>query len=150
MRQSKLRLHVVPFTEIQKAIKRFRTKIYRAFVSPLYVSNRQSVGQRMALRCFGDRRNLKLQPNHSKPSSRWRRDWKDKLWPLITYDKHDIVRLAEKIDTFEILTQPFEDWCTLFVGATIDQGICVWVGARRTSSEIDNLVAASMVLKLSN
>lgn len=35
--------------------------------------------------------------------------------PLIAYDKQDIVTIAERIDTFEISIQPFEDCCTIFV-----------------------------------
>lgn len=35
--------------------------------------------------------------------------------PLIALDKQEIVEIAEKIDTFEISIQPFEDCCTIFV-----------------------------------
>lgn len=34
--------------------------------------------------------------------------------PLITMDKLEIIALAEKIDTFAISIQPFEDCCTIF------------------------------------
>ena len=37
------------------------------------------------------------------------------LRPLITMDKSEIIRYAEKIDTFRISIQPYEDCCTLFV-----------------------------------
>lgn len=35
--------------------------------------------------------------------------------PLIAFDKNDIIKIAEKIDTFETSIQPFEDCCTIFV-----------------------------------
>ncbi|MBQ8730587.1 MAG: tRNA 4-thiouridine(8) synthase ThiI, partial [Lachnospiraceae bacterium] len=35
--------------------------------------------------------------------------------PLIAFDKQDIIDIAEKIGTYEISIQPFEDCCTTFV-----------------------------------
>lgn len=35
--------------------------------------------------------------------------------PLIAFDKNEIVKIAEQIDTFETSIQPFEDCCTIFV-----------------------------------
>ena len=35
--------------------------------------------------------------------------------PLISFDKQEIVDIAEKIDTYETSIQPFEDCCTIFV-----------------------------------
>src|SRR5690606_14013453 len=37
------------------------------------------------------------------------------LRPLIMMDKQEIIRIAEKIGTFPISIQPYEDCCTLFV-----------------------------------
>lgn len=34
--------------------------------------------------------------------------------PVITMDKNEIIEIAEKIDTFSISIQPFEDCCTIF------------------------------------
>ena len=34
--------------------------------------------------------------------------------PVVTMDKTEIIELAEKIDTFQIAIQPFEDCCTIF------------------------------------
>ena len=34
--------------------------------------------------------------------------------PLATTDKLDIIKIAKKIDTFEISIRPFEDCCTIF------------------------------------
>ena len=35
--------------------------------------------------------------------------------PLIAMDKQDIVKISEKIDTYETSILPFEDCCTIFV-----------------------------------
>ena len=35
--------------------------------------------------------------------------------PLISFDKQDIVDVAERIGTYETSIQPFEDCCTIFV-----------------------------------
>lgn len=37
------------------------------------------------------------------------------LRPLITYDKKEIIALAEKIETMEISIKPFMDCCTIYV-----------------------------------
>ena len=67
------------------------------------------------------------------------------LRPLITYDKHDIVRLAEKIDTFEISIQPFEDCCTLFVPERPSTKASVSeLEQEELHLEIDNLVAQAI------
>ncbi|MGX7059387.1 tRNA uracil 4-sulfurtransferase ThiI [Vagococcus humatus] len=34
--------------------------------------------------------------------------------PVVTMDKNEIIELAEKIDTFDLAIQPFEDCCTIF------------------------------------
>ncbi|WP_369011019.1 tRNA sulfurtransferase, partial [Vagococcus salmoninarum] len=34
--------------------------------------------------------------------------------PVITLDKNEIIEIAEKIDTFDLAIQPFEDCCTIF------------------------------------
>jgi tRNA uracil 4-sulfurtransferase len=37
------------------------------------------------------------------------------LRPLITYDKSDIIEVAQKIDTYDLSILPYEDCCTVFV-----------------------------------
>ncbi|MGX7200555.1 tRNA uracil 4-sulfurtransferase ThiI [Enterococcus nangangensis] len=34
--------------------------------------------------------------------------------PVVTMDKNEIIEIAQKIDTFELAIQPFEDCCTIF------------------------------------
>ena len=33
--------------------------------------------------------------------------------PVVSMDKTEIIEIAEKIDTFELAIQPFEDCCTI-------------------------------------
>ncbi|WP_462411304.1 tRNA uracil 4-sulfurtransferase ThiI [Neobacillus sp. Marseille-QA0830] len=40
------------------------------------------------------------------------------LRPLISMDKNDIIKIAQEIDTLEISNRPFEDCCTIFVPAS--------------------------------
>ena len=35
--------------------------------------------------------------------------------PLIGFDKQEIIKVSEKIDTYETSIQPYEDCCTIFV-----------------------------------
>ena len=35
--------------------------------------------------------------------------------PVIAFDKNDIIAISEKIDTYDISIQPYEDCCTIFV-----------------------------------
>lgn len=38
--------------------------------------------------------------------------------PVVSMDKNEIISLAQKIDTFELSIQPFEDCCTIFAPTT--------------------------------
>src|SRR5699024_8085810 len=37
------------------------------------------------------------------------------LRPLISMDKHEIIKISREIDTYEISIRPYEDCCTIFV-----------------------------------
>ncbi|WP_342543737.1 tRNA uracil 4-sulfurtransferase ThiI [Paenisporosarcina sp. FSL H8-0542] len=40
------------------------------------------------------------------------------LRPLISYDKQDIIEIAQQIDTYEVSIRPYEDCCTIFTPAS--------------------------------
>lgn len=115
--QPKTALLIVPFTDIQKAIKkhcqeRYRTILYRRFM--YYIANRltkqykvlgyvtgEAVGQVASqtlenLACTEDASALPV------------------LRPLIGMEKAEIVNYAKTINTFDISIQPFPDCCTVF------------------------------------
>ncbi len=117
-RQSKLRLHVVPFTEIQKSIKKncdpsYTVLLYRRFM--YRIANQWAKMQHYDALVTGE--NLGQVASQTIPNLRVVDAVSDKvtLRPLITYDKQDIIKVAQDIDTFDISIQPYDDCCTLFV-----------------------------------
>lgn len=107
----------VPFTEIQEEIKRVvpqgywmtvtrrmmlrLTDIIRAQREGLVIINGESLGQ-VASQTLQSM--LAINEVTATPIVR----------PVVTMDKSEIIELAEKIDTFELAIQPFEDCCTIF------------------------------------
>ena len=112
-----VKVHVVPFTEIQEAIYKncppnymitiMRRMMYR--IATKYakmrgceiIINGESVGQVASqtidsLAVINEVTNMPI------------------LRPLCTYDKVDIIRISEKIGTYDISIRPYEDCCTIF------------------------------------
>lgn len=113
-----IRLHVINFTDIQLAIydkcphdeltiimRRYMMKIAQTIAEQndcLCLVTGESVGQVasqtiQSLTCTNEVCTLPV------------------FRPLIAFDKNDIVRIAEKIGTFETSILPYEDCCTIFV-----------------------------------
>ena len=113
----RMRLQIVPFTEIQEEIRRkvpedFFTLIMRRFMMRIAqkcadeahaksIVTGECLGQvasqtMEALRCTEDVADLPV------------------LRPLIGMDKEEIVRLSRKIGTFDTSILPYEDCCTVF------------------------------------
>lgn len=117
---SKIRLHVIPFTEIQVLIKesvpenmtmtstrrlmmRIADKV-REEIGALGIVTGESLGQVASqtlesLTAINDVTNTPI------------------IRPLIAFDKLEIIDIAEKIGTYETSIQPFEDCCTVFTPA---------------------------------
>lgn len=107
----------VPFTEIQEEIKdktpeaylmtltrRFMMRITDAIREKrggLVIVNGESLGQ-VASQTLESMQAINAVTN--TPVIR----------PVVTMDKLEIIEIAEKIDTFELSIQPFEDCCTIF------------------------------------
>ncbi|MGT2800507.1 tRNA uracil 4-sulfurtransferase ThiI [Streptococcus marmotae] len=107
----------VPFTEIQEEIKAKAPEAYlmtltRRFMmritdrireerGGLVIINGESLGQ-VASQTLESMQAINAVTN--SPVIR----------PVVTMDKLEIIDIAEKIDTFEISIQPFEDCCTIF------------------------------------
>ena len=113
----RLRMQIVPFTEIQEEIRRkcpedFFTLVMRRFMMRLAEQCAEEAGAKAlvtgeclgqvasqtmeALRCTEDVVSLPV------------------LRPLIGMDKEEVVRLARRIGTFETSILPYEDCCTVF------------------------------------
>jgi tRNA uracil 4-sulfurtransferase len=118
---SKIRLHVIPFTELQVAVKdnvpdnmtmtstrRMMMKVadrVREEVRALGIVTGESLGQVASqtlesLTAINDVTSTPI------------------LRPLISADKLDIIKIAQEIDTYETSIQPYEDCCTIFTPAS--------------------------------
>jgi len=114
----KMNLYVVPFTRIQMKIHQHANPKYtvtlmrRAMykIAHLFANNNQydciingeSIGQVASqtlesMKVVNDVTNLPI------------------IRPLATYDKEEIIKIARKIDTYDISIRPYEDCCTIFV-----------------------------------
>lgn len=107
----------VPFTEIQEEIKRVVPQGYlmtitrrlmlrltdaiREMRKGLVIINGESLGQ-VASQTLQSM--VAINEVTSTPIIR----------PVVSMDKTEIIEIAEKIDTFELAFQPFEDCCTIF------------------------------------
>jgi len=114
-------LHIVPFTEVQQAIReqvpenytmtstrRMMLKItdeIRKKREGLAIITGESLGQ-VASQTLESMYAINEVTNTPI------------LRPLITMDKNEIIKLAEQIDTYEISNRPYEDCCTIFVPAS--------------------------------
>ncbi|MGL6173597.1 MAG: tRNA uracil 4-sulfurtransferase ThiI [Cellulosilyticaceae bacterium] len=113
-----MRVHVVPFTEIQMAIyekcpheqltiimrrimMEIAQRIARSNGSMALITG-ESIGQVASQTMHGL---VATDDSANMPVFR----------PLIGFDKEEIVQIAKKIDTFETSILPYEDCCTIFV-----------------------------------
>ncbi|ADU31496.1 tRNA uracil 4-sulfurtransferase ThiI [Evansella cellulosilytica] len=113
-----IKLHIIPFTEAQKAIhqqipdsyemtvmRRFMLRIAEGVAKKkhaLAIVNGESLGQVASqtldsMHTINDVTNLPV------------------LRPLVTMDKLEVIEIAKKIGTYELSILPFEDCCTIFL-----------------------------------
>ena len=113
-----INLHIVPFTEIQKAIydncrsdycitimRRMMYRIGEALskkLNCLAIVNGENVGQvaSQTLESINTIESVATLPV---------------IRPLATFDKQDIIDISMKINTYDISIRPYEDCCTVFV-----------------------------------
>ena len=114
----RMEVYVVPFTEIQEAIRDNRpedmfTLIMRRFMMRLAerVAQEHDAGALITGESLGQVASQTMEAMNvtgavcSMPVFR----------PVIGMDKEEIVQISRKINTFETSIQPFEDCCTIFV-----------------------------------
>lgn len=115
--QTEIRLNIIPFTKIQEEIYRnadesYAITIMRRMMFRLAdrlahrrrcpaISSGESVGQVAS-------QTLESMYTINEVTSL------PVLRPVVTMDKVDIIKLARKIDTYDISIRPFEDCCTIF------------------------------------
>jgi len=115
--QPRIKLHVVPFTEIQLEIYK---KAHPAYTVVLM----RRVMMKIAERVMHEHKMLALVSGESLgqvasqtlQSMASIQDAMDGLIlrPLLTFDKNDIIDVAKKINTYETSILPYEDCCTIF------------------------------------
>lgn len=112
-----IKLHIVPFTDLQKQInksvhprytmtstRRLMMRVADQLVhkiGALGIVNGENLGQ-----VASQTLNSMYAINHVTSTT--------VLRPLLTLDKEDIVKKAKEIGTFEVSIQPYEDCCTIF------------------------------------
>lgn len=116
--RNRIKIHFVPFKELHMALLdnvpesynitimrrmmyRITSKLCQKF-GALCIVNGESVGQ-VASQTLGSMNTINSVTN--TPIIR----------PVVTYDKNEIIKIARKIDTYEISIKPFEDCCTVYV-----------------------------------
>ena len=147
-RQGGLTLNVVPFTEIQKAIKahcdpRMTVLLYRRFM--YRIADQLAARINAGALCTGENlaqvasqtlENLNVVDSVTSRMT---------LRPLISYDKTEIVSLARRIDTFETSILPHDDCCTLFVPKNpVTRARGTFLERAEELLDIDGLVAAAL------
>lgn len=115
--QSKIRLHIVPFTNLQLSIYKYSSEGY-----PITVMRRMML--RIAERFAAHKRISALATGESlgQVASQTLKSLyvinnvttMPIIRPLAVMDKLQIIEIAKKIGTYEISIRPFEDCCTIF------------------------------------
>ncbi|MEH7108204.1 MULTISPECIES: tRNA uracil 4-sulfurtransferase ThiI [Bacillaceae] len=118
---SSIKLHIVPFTDVQQAIREQVPENYT-----------MTSTRRMMLRITDEIRNINegLAIITGESLGQVASQTLESMFainevtntpilrPLISMDKTDIIKIASEIDTLEISNRPFEDCCTVFVPAS--------------------------------
>lgn len=147
-RQGGLRLHVVPFTDIQTAIRqrcepRHTVLLYRRFMYRIAAALAGRIGADAL--CTGE--NLGQVASQTLENLALVDRLTDRLTlrPLLTHDKQETVEIARRIGTYELSIQPFDDCCTLFVPKhpTLRAPARV-LEAQETRLDVDHLVRSAL------
>lgn len=112
------KLYVNHFTEIQKEIrKKCPEKFYVTIMRRMMFRIAHRIAQKEGALAIFTGENLGQVASQTLESMRAINEVTDYpvLRPLITMDKQEIIRMAEKINTYEISIRPYEDCCTLFL-----------------------------------
>ncbi|NEW05230.1 tRNA 4-thiouridine(8) synthase ThiI [Paenibacillus sp. SYP-B3998] len=115
---SSIRLHLVPFTEVQTSIHRaYQDNLLVTLIRRAMYRIAEKVADREGLEALVSGESLGQVASQTLPSLNviGRVVTIPILQPLIMMDKQEIVRTAEKIGTFPISILPYEDCCSLFL-----------------------------------
>ena len=115
--QPKIRLFIVPFTKIQEKIYEISSEGY-----PITIMRRMMyriatrLANKLHLPCLATGESVGQVASQTLESLNVINEVTNiaVLRPLCTYDKVDIIKISEKIGTYDISIRPFEDCCTIF------------------------------------
>ncbi|WLD92383.1 tRNA uracil 4-sulfurtransferase ThiI [Alkalihalobacillus sp. AL-G] len=113
-----IKLHVVPFTDIQKAIQKqipdnYSMTVMRRFM--LRITERLALKSEALAIATGE--NLGQVASQTLSSMHTINQVTNLpiIRPLVTMDKIEIIDISRKIDTYDISIRPYEDCCTVFL-----------------------------------
>jgi len=109
------KLHVVPFTEIQDAIKEKCSDSYMITIMRRFMIR---IAKEMGADCIITGENLAQVASQTIQGITTNNACAGDvpiLRPLVTYDKSEIVSIARRIGTYDISIEPHADCCTVFV-----------------------------------
>lgn len=114
----KIRLHLVPFTKAQVAIRDAVPEDYRiTIMRRLMFRIAEKAAARNGALAIASGESLGQVASQTLESMNTINQVTDLpvLRPLVTMDKLDIAGIAKQIDTYEISIRPYEDCCTIFL-----------------------------------
>ncbi len=112
-----IRVHIVPFTEIQLQIRdrcpeEYTTLIMRRFMMRIAerIARQEESGALITGESIGQVASQTMEALNVTDSVVQMPVFR----PLIGFDKSEIIEIARKIDTYELSSLPYEDCCTIF------------------------------------
>lgn len=115
-----VRLHIIPFTEIQQTIQQaVPQNVTMTTTRRMMMKIADQVREEIEATVLVTGENLGQVASQTLESLAAINDVTTTpiLRPLITFDKLDIIEIAQRIGTFETSIRPFEDCCTVFTPA---------------------------------
>ncbi|WP_138751944.1 tRNA uracil 4-sulfurtransferase ThiI [Paenibacillus sinopodophylli] len=113
-----IKLHLVPFTEMQTTLVQAKSdNLIITLMRRAMLRITEQLAERSKANGIVTGESLGQVASQTLPSMNviGRAATLPLLKPLIMMDKHEIIRLAERIGTFETSILPYEDCCTLFL-----------------------------------
>ncbi|MGY4689213.1 tRNA uracil 4-sulfurtransferase ThiI [Salibacterium sp. K-3] len=111
-------LHVVPFTELQKAIHSAIPSNYAMTVMRrMMLRITENIAAQREIKALANGESLGQVASQTLESMHTINEVTNMpiLRPLVTMDKQEVIDISEKIGTYPISIQPYEDCCTIFL-----------------------------------
>jgi len=115
--QPKIKLYIIPFTKLQEKIYEVSDVGY-----PITIMRRMMyrladrLAKKLGIPCIANGESLGQVASQTLDSLNVINEVTNTpvIRPLATYDKVDIIKISEKINTYDISIRPYEDCCTIF------------------------------------